>query len=201
MDDVARARAALREGALRGRALRDALESLPLGERDAWIDRVLEIGEIPDDGPELPRGGVPYLPAGVDEILEAVDLATVTASDRVIDLGAGVGRLAVLVHALTGASVRGVEVQSALVRHAHERLGALGLRGVSIEQGDARTFAIEADVLVLYAPFSGPLLAEVLAHIASLAPAPRVVTIDLVLPTPFVHRAGEGRVRLYDRTP
>ena len=197
MRDSARDRDGLRKGLLRGRALREALEARSAADRDAWIDRVLELGEIPDDGPELPRGGVPYLPAGVDEILEVIDVAAVAASDRVIDLGAGVGRLAMLVHALTGASVRGVEVQSALVRQAQERLDALGLDGVSVEHGDARTFALEADVLVLYAPFSGPLLAEVLARIAALSPAPRVVTIDLVLPTPFVHRAGEGRVRLY----
>lgn len=184
---------------LRGPALRRAIEGIPLVERDAWIDRVLGLGDIPDDGPELPRGGVPYLPAGVDEILEAIDLACVGPHDRVIDVGAGVGRLAMLVHLLTGATVRGVEVQPALVAYACQRIEALALRGVTMEARDAREAPLEADVLLLYAPFSGALLAEVLARVAALAPAPRLVTIDLVLPSPFVQRAGEGRVRRYER--
>jgi SAM-dependent methyltransferase len=199
MLDEMHARRAIATAELRGHALRRAVEAVPRLDRDAWIDRVLGLVDIPDDGPDLPRGGVPYLPAGIDEILEAIDAAAIDANDRVIDLGAGVGRLAMLVHLLTGASVHGVEVQAALVTHARERVEALGLDGVTIERVDARDATLEADVLILYAPFSGPLLAEVLVRVAALAPAPRLVTIDLVLPSPFVHRAGEGRVHRYER--
>jgi protein-L-isoaspartate O-methyltransferase len=197
--DASLAREAVRGGQLHGQALRRAIAAVPRADRDAWIDRVLGLSDIPDDGPDLPRGGVPYLPAGVEEILEAVDLAGIDANDRVIDVGAGVGRLAMLVHLLTGASVHGVEVQAALVARALERVAAFGLRGVTMEARDAREASLEADVLMLYAPFSGALLAAVLTRVAALAPAPRLVTIDLTLPSPFVHRAGEGRVRRYER--
>jgi hypothetical protein len=38
---------------------RTALTSIPPPERDAWVDLVLGLDEIPEDGPDLPSGCVP----------------------------------------------------------------------------------------------------------------------------------------------
>jgi len=48
--------------AITGQLIRQALTQVPPSDRDAWLDRVLELHEIPDDSPDLPRGCVPYLP-------------------------------------------------------------------------------------------------------------------------------------------
>jgi hypothetical protein len=48
---------------------RDALLRVPPGERDAWLDSIFGLGDLPDDGPDLPRGCVPYLPSSVDTLL------------------------------------------------------------------------------------------------------------------------------------
>src|SRR4029078_9775031 len=90
---------------------RAALLRVPPTERDAWLDLVLRLGELPDDGPALPRDCVPYLPCPVDALLRIVDQAPVRASDVFVDVGSGLGRAAALVHLLTGAATIGLEIQ------------------------------------------------------------------------------------------
>lgn len=141
--------------------------------RDAWIDRVLGVGAPPDDGPELPRGGVAYLPCAVDPLIEIVDRAQIGPSDVFVDVGAGVGRAMRIVQLLTGAEVIGIEIQSALVRAAL----------VPIVHGDA----LEADltrgtVFFLYCPFSGERLQRFLDKLAAIAHPIRVCCVDLPLP-------------------
>src|SRR4051794_20890268 len=77
---------------------RAALERVGPWDRDAWVDVVLGLDVCPDDGPELPRGCVPYLPCPVDALLRLVDEALIRPSDVLVDVGSGVGRAAVLVH-------------------------------------------------------------------------------------------------------
>ena len=79
--------------------------------RDAWVDQLFGLGAPPEDGPQLPVGCVPYLPCSVDALLRVAEHAPVRASDLFVDIGAGVGRAAALMHLLTGAPAFGVEVQ------------------------------------------------------------------------------------------
>src|SRR5271170_1554327 len=64
-----RVRQRIEAGAHDRLAFRAALLSIPPDVRDAWLDRVLGLGAPPDDGPELPRGCVPYLSCGVDALI------------------------------------------------------------------------------------------------------------------------------------
>lgn len=150
-----------------------ALRSLPPDARDAWWDRVLGIEEVPEDGPDLPPGCVPYVPCPVDVILDAVEHAAVGASDLVVDVGSGVGRAAALIHALSGASVVGVEVQRGLVRAARRLAAELALSRLVTEHGDAAELARfpSATVLFLYCPFGGARLERLLDALEPLARA------------------------------
>jgi SAM-dependent methyltransferase len=168
-------------------ALRAALAAVPPLERDAWVDRALGLGPPPDDGPALPRGCVPYLPCPVDALLRLTAHAQVRASDVFVDVGAGAGRAAVLVHLLTGASVVGLEVQPELVTAARELAARLCLPRVSFVEGDAPrlTAALaEGSVFFLYCPFSGERLAQLLANLEPVARTRtiRVCCLDLPLP-------------------
>jgi SAM-dependent methyltransferase len=159
---------------------------VPVNERDAWVDCVLGIGEVPDDGPELPRGCVPYLPCSVDALLRVIDQADVRASDVFVDVGSGVGRAAALVHLLTGASAIGLEIQSALALAARELSSRL-LPRVSCIEGDAAELtrlATVGTVFFLYCPFGGERLEKVLDQLEELARprALRVCCVDLPLP-------------------
>lgn len=144
-------------------AFRRALLAVPPGERDAWADRLFDVRELPDDGAELPRGAVPYYPAPVDAVLETVDALRIGPDDVFVDVGAGIGRAAALVHLLTAADVVGVEIQSALVVVAQElaaRLGAPRLRFLRADADDVVRLVPDVNALFLYCPFSGDRLAR-----------------------------------------
>ena len=150
-------------------------------------DRVLGLRELPDDGPDLPRGCVPYFPCSVDALLRMVEQARVGPSDMFVDVGSGLGRAAAFVHLLTGAGVLGIEVQSGLVRAARDLTTRLLLPRVSFIEGDAATLADPiaiGSVFFFYCPFSGDRLAKVLGHLEIIARTRtiRVCCLDLPLP-------------------
>jgi len=186
-DSSDRVRARIRHGQHDAEAFRSALLHVAPAFRDAWLDRVLGLGELPDDGPDLPRGGVPYVPSTVDALLRMVEQARVRASDVFVDIGSGLGRAAACVHLLTGAEVIGIEAQSGLVRAARELLAPLLVSRVSFIEGDAATQIgrlARGTVFFLYCPFSGERLVTVLAELEAIARtrAIRVCCLDLPLP-------------------
>jgi SAM-dependent methyltransferase len=143
--------------------------SIPFLERDAWVDELLGIEAPPPDVPDLPRGSVPYLPCGVDEILTMVREAPVGPEDVLVDLGAGLGRVVILAHLLSGARARGVEIQAPLVERARARSAALGLEEVSFVHADAADLELDGSVFFLYAPFNGEMLRRVLRRLQDVA--------------------------------
>jgi SAM-dependent methyltransferase len=182
-----RVRAQIEQGACAPARFRAILTSVPGEARDAWVDRAFGLGPPPDDGPELPRGCVPYLPCSVDVLLRLTEQAPVRASDVCVDVGAGVGRAAALVHLLTGASVVGIEVQPALVSAARALGQCLRLTGVSFVEGDASltTDALTAgSVFLLYCPFSGERLVRLLASLEPLARSRPICVCCVDLPLP-----------------
>jgi len=180
------ARRRIEEGAHDRLAFRAALLAVPVDARDAWLDRVLGLGAPPDDGPELPRGCVPYLPCGVDALIELVDRARIEPSDVFVDVGSGVGRAMALVHLLSGAAAIGIEIQSGLVQAARETARLVSSRIANV-RGDAAQLAgriVIGSVFFLYCPFSGARLQQVLADLEAIARTRpiRVCCVDLPLP-------------------
>jgi len=153
-----------------------------------WLDVVLGLETVEvEDGPALPLGCVPYLPCPVDAVLRMVAQAGVQASDVFVDVGSGVGRAAVLVHLLTGASTIGVEIQPPLVAASRElALRVNGSRFAPVE-GDATTLTghlINGSIFFLYCPFSGARLEKVLDDLEGIARTRpvRICCVDLPLP-------------------
>jgi SAM-dependent methyltransferase len=181
-------RSQLESGFWDPQAFRAALLNVPSHERDAWVDRVLGLHELPEDGPELPRGCVPYLPCSVNALLAVVEHAPVQASDVFVDVGSGLGRAAAFVHLLTGAGAIGVEVQSRLVDAARDLAARFSVSRLSFIEGDAialtGTITI-GSVFFLYCPFSGERLAKVLGDLEAVARTRtiRICCVDLSLPS------------------
>jgi SAM-dependent methyltransferase len=187
----ARARQARNEivrGALRGTELLELVLSVPFLDRDAFADALLGIDEVPEDAKDLPREAVPYLPCGVEEILAMVREVPITSEADFVDLGSGVGRVAMLVHLLTGARASGIELQEHLVELARARCAELGLRDVTFRAGDVTASELEGSVFFLYAPFSGDMLARALTRIEDVARRKRVVicAVGLELDVPWL---------------
>lgn len=180
--DATSERARIVSGDLRGGALLDALLAIPAADREAWIDAVLGIPPPPPDR-DLPRGAVPYLPAGVDEIIAMVREAPVLATDELVDLGSGLGRVLVLAHLLSGARARGIELQSHLVDRARDACAELRLPAVTFEHANAADVDLDGSVFFLYAPFNGDMLARVVRRLEAVAQRRRITiaTVDLEL--------------------
>jgi hypothetical protein len=170
------AREEVRSGRLRGATLREMLLAVPFRERDVFVDVLLGLPEAPEEQPGLPLDTVPYLPCGVDALLRVVEEAPVGPGDVFVDLGAGLGRPAMLVHLLSGARAVGVELQGPLVTQARETAGGLGLTDVTFLAGDAAVLDVpEGTVFFIYASFGRPALERVLARLEQVAARRRFV--------------------------
>ena len=186
-ESAAHLRSLIEAGGVEPGAFRDALLRVAPMARDAWVDALLGLGELPDDGPDLPRSCVPYLPCPVDALLRMVDQAPVHSSDVFVDVGSGQGRAAAVVHLLTGASAIGLEIQHHLVAAARALATRLRVSRMSTLHGDATTLAglvTTGSVFFLYCPFSGDRLTSFLAALEPVARTRRlrICCVDLPLP-------------------
>jgi SAM-dependent methyltransferase len=184
---VQRIRFLIERGLATPSTFRAALLEIAPQQRDAWLNLVLDLGELPEDGPELPRGCVPYLPCSVDALLRMIDGAEVRSSDVFVDVGSGVGRAAAFVHLLTGAAAIGVEIQPRLAHVSRDLASRLPVRRVSTVEGDATQvagFISVASVFFLYCPFSGERLSRLLAALEPVARTRmlRICCVDVALP-------------------
>jgi hypothetical protein len=183
IEDARRACREISSGDLRGSALRERLLRLPEDERDPWLDEALGLETWVEDL-DLPAGGVPYWPCPVRLILSAVSHSALAGGDVFVDLGAGLGRVAMLAHLLTGAAAIGIEAQRHLVERGQRRCRDLRLKAVQLVHGDASELAFEGTVFFLYSPFNGRTLERVVSRLEALARARpiTVCAVDLELP-------------------
>ena len=186
-DSAARVRSLIDRNAHDRGSFRAALLAVPPAARDAWLDAVLDVRELPEDGSDLPPGCVPYLPCPVDALLRMTEQARVSARDVFVDIGSGVGRAAALVHLLTGAGAVGIEIQSGLTVMARDLTSRLPEARIATIEGDAvllaRYIAI-GSVFLFYCPFSGARLERVVDDLEPIARTRtlRVACLDLPLP-------------------
>jgi SAM-dependent methyltransferase len=174
--------------------IRSTLRSVSKEEWDAWVDLVLDVEEVLDDEPDLPRGCVPYLPCPVSTVLDALEQAKVTSSDVFVDVGAGLGRTVFLAHLLTGAGCIGIEVQPRLMKAAAARADWLSLSRTRFICGDAVDliqYIPIGTVFFLYCPFGGERLERFLGGLESIARTRqiRVCCVDMApLERPWLTR-------------
>ncbi len=166
------------------------LAALPPAGRDAALEEYL--GIVSDGGFSHPPGEhlIGYHPSAVASIVRALVEVSLGEEDVVIDLGAGLGKVVFVTHLLTVASARGIELQPALVRRARATASHLGI-DVRFTEADARVADLDdGTVFFLYAPFTGPVLAEVLARLHLVATRRAIVVcalgIDLERTAPWL---------------
>jgi SAM-dependent methyltransferase len=154
------------------------LASLPPAARDAALEHRLGITEHgAHDSPGEDMIG--YHASGVAPIVRALMEAPVRPTDTFIDLGAGLGKAVFLARLLTGATARGVEVQSTLVERARERAAARGI-DVTFACTDARHADIhDGTVFFLYTPCTGPAMDAVLDRLRAVAAQRAIVVCAL----------------------
>ncbi|MEN9936590.1 MAG: hypothetical protein RLZZ387_3169 [Chloroflexota bacterium] len=174
-----RLRAELRAGRHRRAALRDIVASYVHHEArgrdeeapgydalDLFVNGLLGIAAIPDEAGAREAEMVSYQQTPARVIFEIVERARLTEADVLYDIGSGLGHVPILVHLLTGARARGVEVEAAYCEAATARTADLGLTGVAFVNTDARAADyVEGTVFYMYTPFTGAILRDVLERL------------------------------------
>jgi SAM-dependent methyltransferase len=129
-----------------------------------------------------------HTPASV--VLEMVDRVPLTAGDVFVDIGSGLGQVAMLVHLLTGVTAEGIEVEPAYVALARDRAQELGLEQVRFVCADARQADLTAGtVFFLFAPCFGTMLDEVIARLRQRAQAGPITVCSYGPSSPVLARA------------
>ena len=183
-------RAAIRRGELRGDVARRTFERLAAPSDveaadmggaydvlDSLVSALLLDAEAP--GATLPEAAerVAYQPTPARVVLELLDRVALGPDDVFYDLGAGLGHVCVLVHLLSGAHARGVEIEPAYIRYARQQASALRLTGVEFIEGDVRVVSLAGGACYfLYTPFTGRTLAAALGRLAAEARG-RAITV------------------------
>jgi hypothetical protein len=175
-------RAHLRAGGLRGAELIAWLEEYPPGQREMAIEHLLDIAHRPLEKRALHPELVDYIPSGIAPIVRAVIEVPIGPEDVFVDIGAGLGKVTMTVHLLSGARAHGIELQEELAAVAARRAREFRLSGVSYEVADARFVDLsEATVIFLYLPFTGDTLAALMQRVEAAARRRSLVICSLGL--------------------
>jgi hypothetical protein len=172
---VERLRAAVTSGELRGAPLRAELERL-VGPRgrvaadepgydilDTLVGELLATRPAPAPTGSPEPGMVPYQPTPARVVLALLDRADLAPGDVLVDIGSGLGQVALLAHLLAGVPVIGIEVEPAYCAHAAGVAADLRLDGVTFVHADARGADYAGgSVFFLYTPCEGAMLQQVL---------------------------------------
>lgn len=183
-DSFSAERRRIRSGGLRGAELLAWLVAMPPDERDDRVEELLGIRHEPHQ-PSGQRSSVdgdfvPYTPSGIAPVVRAVFDVPVTSRDVFIDLGSGLGKVAMAVHLLSGARTRGVEMDPDLATRARSSAARLGLDDVSFVTADARDADVhDGTVFFLYLPFTGAVLAAVMDRLRAVAEERSIVVCAL----------------------
>jgi len=109
---------------------------------------------------------IAYYPTPARVIFALIAHAHLRAHDVFYDLGAGLGRVALMVGLLTAAQARGIEYEPAYCAYAQQRAHSLNLPQVTFLNVDSRQADyMDGTVFFLYTPFTGSLLQAVLARL------------------------------------
>lgn len=137
---------------------------------DALLHGLLRAEQAPPTVQRHDAEMILYEPTPARAILDMIDQVAIHTGDVFYDLGAGLGHVAIMVHLLTGAEARGVEIEAVYCAHAQRGIQELGLSQVHMINQDARHVDdTDGTVFFMYTPFIGALLDSVLATLLRIA--------------------------------
>ena len=137
---------------------------------DELVSGVLRLPAPSEEVGALGEEMVFYQPTPARHAFDLLRRLSLNADDVLIDLGAGLGHVPLLVAACTGARAHGIEIEPAYVASARVCAAELGLDRASFACADAREADLNAgSVYYLYTPFTGAILRQVLDALAQQA--------------------------------
>ncbi len=171
---------------------------------DAFMNGLCSCRDLPEQTKALEPGMVFYQKTPARMVFELVERTRWSKDDVFVDLGSGPGQVAILVHLLTGITVKGIEFEPAFCDYARHCAAELHLPGVTFINADARQADYtEGTVFFMFTPFSGEMLQEVLALLknASQLREIKIITlgpcIEQVALQNWLHAATPGDNNIY----
>lgn len=154
---------------------------------DELVSGVLQLEEPSPEVVRLDSEMVAYQPTPARHIFDFVNRATLTERDSLIDIGSGLGHVALLASICTSARSTGIELEPSYVECARKCAQSLKLTNARFVQGEARKADLsQGTVFYLYTPFVGTILRDVL-HLLRLESRKREFRIATFGPcTPIV---------------
>jgi hypothetical protein len=130
---------------------------------DDLIAGVLQLMEPDAQRAALQSGMVAYQPTPARQLFDWIGRGTLSERDVVMDLGSGLGHVALLTAICTPAQCVGIEVNTSYVDCARRSAEALNLSNAMFLQQDVRDADLSpGTVFYLYTPFTGEMLRTVL---------------------------------------
>lgn len=153
----------------------DELLELPPSERDSTLEKRLGIfgprSSLPP-GPDL----IGYHASALAPVVAALLETRADEEDVFVDLGCGLGKVTALARLISGARVRGIELQGELISRAPK------LEGVEYFHGDVRDAPLDdGTIFYLYNPFGGAVLEQVISRLRAIAEQRAIVVCTLGL--------------------
>jgi len=158
----------IRRGAGLDILLRWASQAAPAqGEGYDYLDEliagVLQFEEPGAGMAALDAEMVFYQPTPARHIFDMIARTSLTDRDVLVDLGSGLGHVAMLASICTSARSMGIDLEPAYIDCARQSAQGLNLNNVTFLEQDARTTDLSpGTVFYLYTPFVGAILREVL---------------------------------------
>jgi SAM-dependent methyltransferase len=131
---------------------------------DTFIDRLLPLELLSEPNAKLENEMIHYQKTPARIVFEIVEKGCFKASDVFVDIGSGLGQVAILINLLSCIKVTGIEIDPALCIAANDCVSALGLNNVTFINNDARyvNYA-EGTLFFMFTPFKGAMLNVVLS--------------------------------------
>ncbi len=173
-DTAARQHAALR-ARIRERTLEPAeflaqLQAVPFEWRDHLCEEIFDLAYSPLEPAPVAEAVTHHYPSGVGEILFMLERSQLRPDRVFVDLGAGLGKVVLLVALLSGARAVGVELDPARVERARAAARALQLDNAEFIAADLREVSLpEADVYYMFMPGVALRSSEIIARLAPLS--------------------------------
>ena len=154
---------------------------------DELVNGILQLEEPSPEVVRLDSEMIAYQPTPARHTFDFINRAVLTEHDSLIDLGSGLGHVALIASICTSARCTGIELEPSYVECARKCAQSLKLTKARFIQGDARAADLcEGTVFYLYIPFVGTILRDVL-HALRLESRRREIRIATFGPcTPIV---------------
>jgi hypothetical protein len=130
---------------------------------DIFINGLLSPEAVPDATIARKPGMIFYQKTPARIIFQMAALAQLKKEDVFVDIGSGLGQVAMLVSLFSGATVKGIEYEPAYCAYATTCASALDLRGIAFVNIEARNGDYSTGtVFFMYTPFEGTMLQDIL---------------------------------------